>query len=195
MNKNNVIFLDFDGPMFPARANNLPGNNGEHDEVLHSLGIIAFCNYYKMDPIAVSMLMNLWVGKERRFDLVISSTWADIFTEGIIKNVLMHNGCTIPLHKEWCLPEVMELDYNKLKAETGRSRVTRALRISKWLERNKETLLEYVIIDDYASGEGLSDEVHLAHLGIPEDRIIIVDLENGISQENYKRLQWLTREW
>lgn len=177
-----IIFLDFDGPLFPGRALLMPENNGAASEILKELYLHPVISYWKADPMAVAMLQALY--KIRTFHLVISSSWADesIHNKEQIERLLKINDITIPLHKDWRTPR-----------EHGVTE--KSNEIAQWLSNNINRYSDYLILDDYDSGDGLLDNKHLKKIKIKTENVMLVDFEEGITMKDYYKMQEILRNW
>ncbi len=165
----NILFLDFDGPMFPNRALFLEENiYPQGKEVCESMGIHPFFEYWKMDPVAVNMIHRLY--NLTPFDLVISSSWAGFNDKDIIEKLLNKNNFDIPIHEDWrsFLPEKNRLE-----------------EITEWLNRNEVD--NYLIIDDHGSGYSL--------VNCDLENIILVNEDNGIDLETYLKMTKIIATW
>lgn len=170
-----VIFLDFDGPIFPSKVFLYPENNGEHSvQVCRKLNLHPYVNYWKADPNSIVMLNNLY--EAYPYDLVISSSWADdwLHEKEQIEAVLLANGLNYNLHKEWRTPRNLS-GY-------------RQEQISSWLKMFPEYRDNYLIIDDHSSGDKLSDFEVLKINNINKDNVVLVDVEEGLSYKQYKEM-------
>lgn len=175
-----IVFLDFDGPIFPGRALLMPENNGGASEILRELHLHPFVSYWKADPMAIAMLHELY--KVRSFHLVISSSWADdrLHTKEQIERLLNINDVKIPLHKDWRTPRIPGVS-------------ERASEISQWLAANKYS--DYMVLDDLDSGPELINDPYIRKLGLNKFKIILVDFEEGITMKDYYRMQATVRNW
>ena len=177
----NIVFLDFDGPMFPKRILLLEENR-VHSKLNRSveLDLHPYINYWKMDPVAICMLNRLY--DISYYELVISSSWADdrMCEYKSIKNLLLVNDINAPLHEEWRT----DRDFD----------VEREIQIAKWLKAYNKNV-DYLILDDLESGKGLSDMDKLNELGIRAENIILADVESGIGLEQYQKMLDLVKKW
>lgn len=163
----NIIFLDLDGPVFPSKIfmfeeNRIPLNSA----TCRKLGIHPFYDYWKADPYAVSAL-NKFIdifGAE----IVLSSSWADpqLNPKEVLMNLFEANGIACNFHPRWRTPR------DKFKQ--------RELQIHQWLEEEPGEV-NYVILDDIESGEGLVDPD--PHLGLKN--IFLIDPVEGMTYKEY----------
>ncbi len=166
----NIVFLDFDGPMFPNRCLFLEENqNTQGKKVCEELNLHPFFTYWKMDPIAVAMLHRL--NNITPFDLVISSSWSGFHDKNTLEKLLLKNNFELTLHHDWksFLPEKNRLE-----------------EIKAWLTRNQVD--NYLIIDDLGSGRPLENQNEVQN-------VFLVDEDNGISTEDYLRMTKIVSQW
>ena len=198
---NRVIFLDFDGPMFPDRTVQFDVRNrykhrasvwaGGGDDIVCNKEVKDFfeaCEsevgrrwgtYCFMCPSAVGMINHLGFNYDAR--IVVSSSWGNIFTKNDIEALFELNGIVVPFHENWNIwTDPMQ---------RGRQR---ANLIAQWMKENK--YMDYVIIDDPQSGACLCDQYEMTKLGFDLDRIIIVDPEVGLTMGDINQIknQWET---
>lgn len=175
-----IVFLDFDGPLFSQKALLMPENNAEGSIILKELNLHPFVSYWKADPMAVAMLKDLY--HIRHFQLVISSSWADEqkHNKEQIVRLLKINDIDIPLHNDWRTPRTV--------GESEKSQ-----EILKWLQNNKYS--DYLILDDHDSCDNLSNDKIIKDIGIDKNKILLVDVEDGLSMRNYYQLQAIVKNW
>jgi hypothetical protein len=170
----NVIFLDFDGPLFSDRAIRIMNDPiPEHLQFVTKL-----TNYWQADPIAIKMFNQL--NNIHNFKYVISSAWAKMFNKPQLQSLLGSNQFEGIFHDDWT---IWESDQSINRHQT------RSVAIHKWLERNQDTT-DYIIIDDPNSGE----DFFLNH-GLRDDRLIIVDSQNGISGDDFTKMFDIVKQW
>ncbi len=179
--KTNILFLDFDGPLFSSRALFLTENTFPHNlEHVEALKLNPQATHWKADPVAVAFLNTLLAASP--YQIVVSSSWADEGNhskEGIF-NLLKANGIKAPLHKDWKLNK-QNMMWDRL------------YHVKDWLDRNKPD--NYVIIDDVHSGGSLAKESSVMDLGMDPSSIVLVDIENGISHQDYQILKKKMLNW
>jgi hypothetical protein len=164
-----VLFLDFDGPLFPDRVIlHHPANKKKNDALITH----PYIDYWKMDEVAVRMLRELF--EYTYFEIVVSSSWRKLVTKEEIETLFYINDFDIPLHKNWCTP--YRLSYT-----------TRAHDISSWLSDNE--VQDYIILDDPASGDGLDTE----HYKLKN--VILVDTEIGITINDFQKMRDIVERW
>lgn len=130
-----VIFLDFDGPMIPARAYFLPENR---------TGLVA-----RFDPCAVGMLNEL-IERSDAY-LVISSSWATMGKQPM-KMALQVNGVRA---------RICDLDEGAWTTPRKFSS-SRPAEIGWWLEEYGDRVSHWVAIDDqWMSPEDVPNLVHV----------------------------------
>lgn len=176
-----VIFLDFDGPIFPQKIFLFPENNGpEAKKICEEMELHPYVEYWKADPVAIAMLNNLF--NYYPYDLVISSSWADdwLHQKNQIQNVLDKNCLEYTLHPSWRTPR----DYEH-----------RHEQIVHWLELHPSYQNNYIIIDDIESGKGLADKKQLSKCGLEQSKIFLVDIEEGLTFKDYKKMSEIVKCW
>jgi hypothetical protein len=175
-----IVFLDFDGPLYSNKAMLLPENNGGASEILRELKLHPFISYWKADPMAIAMLH--YLHNLRPFQLVISSSWADerMNDKEQIERVLRINDLDIPMHKDWRTP--------RIKGVTER-----AGEIAEWLKNNKYS--DYMVIDDDESGPQLANQSHIKNLELDKYKIVLVDVDEGLTMNNFYQMQAIVRNW
>jgi hypothetical protein len=171
-----VIFLDFDGPLFPNRVIKWSlqnGYNAEGTKFLRDYAELcgdtfgASClSYTKMDDVAVGMLRKL--NNLVDFEVVVSSSWNRLFSLDTIKKLFELNGLSdLKFHEHWYTPRV---------SIGGR----RTAEIEEWLEDHPE-VVNYVIVDDVHSGSCLKTYKSPA-------RVVWADPDTGLSEANYTQI-------
>lgn len=177
-----VIFLDFDGPIFPTKAFLFPENNRPLSfEVCSRLKLHPYVEYWKADPISIAMLNRLLTIYP--YDLVISSSWADdwLHEKSQIEGLLNENKLEYTLHRQWRTPR----DKHDSREE----------QIADWLDKNPEYREKYIILDDVSSGAGLADKKGVAKLGLDKKNIFLVDIHEGLSYKDYQNIAAIMRTW
>ena len=177
-----VVFLDFDGPIFPTKVFVLPENNGkESAEVCAELNLHPYVTYWKADPISIAMLNKLY--EMYPYDLVISSSWADEWLHGKeqIEGVLIKNELKYNLHSTWRTPR----DRYDQRHE----------QIAHWLKLHPEYGDNYIILDDTGSGAGLADQEEIEKYNLNSKNIYLVDLDNGLTHKQYQEIMLKLRCW
>ncbi|NCQ52367.1 hypothetical protein GW796_10895 [archaeon] len=177
-----VIFLDFDGPIFPNRVFLLPENSGKlAKENCEELNLHPYVNYWKADPISIAMLNRLLTIYP--YDLVISSSWADdwLHEKSQIEGLLIKNELNYNLHKTWKTPRD---SYNH-----------RHEQIAHWLSLHPEYGNKYIILDDTSSGAGLADKKLTKEVKLNDNNIFLVDVDNGISHKEYLSIVKIMQKW
>ena len=150
--KNQILFLDIDGPMIPYRASFLPGQTSVMT---------------KFDPIAVAMINELCV-KRPHLKIVLHTSWVYINGGEATLNHCVEQGI---LRENFYEPdpyvkEDIHWRYN---------------RVAEWLARHPETT-GYVVVDDtpyeadingaYAHPQGLNSRIVLIdyNVGLTTDK-------------------------
>ncbi len=191
----NVLFLDFDGPLFPSRtiqwhpdnrARTYPGT------VLKGLSNPHSPRYWKMDEISVDMLNELY--KVYAFDTVVSSSWRRVCSLEFIEELFQVNGLNLTLHEDWDTP-----------TRTFRN-CRRSEEINEWMEAHPD-VEDCMVIDDRSSGESLFGlQQARSNARIYGDRkfvepyprigkIMMVDEEFGISRYDFLNMQDYIKEF
>ena len=100
MNFAHIVFLDFDGPLFPEKVLLLAENN-EDNFMLKELNLHPMVTYWKMEPCIIAMLNQLY--EIRPYFIVVSSSWGTLHSKEQIEILFASNGLTVPLHENWKL--------------------------------------------------------------------------------------------
>jgi hypothetical protein len=177
-----VLFLDFDGPIFPTKVFVLPENNGQASRaVCEELNLHPYVTYWKADPISIAMLNKLY--DFYPYDLVISSSWADdwLHQREQIESVLLKNELNYNMHKTWRTPRDT---YD-----------TRHEQIAHWLKLHPEYGDKYIILDDTSSGAGLADKEEIERCGLNPKNIFLVNIDDGLSHKDYTTISLRLRGW
>ena len=169
---NKVLFLDFDGPLFPERANVFHTNKFPVPKEITEVDIKGIISYWKMDPIAVTMLNSLM--ELHQFDTVVSSSWRIVVDKPSILALFKANNLNLELHKDW-----------ETRSITG----GRGVEIKDWLGRHPEYKNRYVILDDPWSGGDVEDGL------FKQEQIVLVDPHNGIDFFSFKQLIEAMANW
>lgn len=175
MNFAHVVFLDFDGPLFPEKILLLAENNDDNS-MLKELNLHPMVTYWKMEPCIIAMLNQLY--NLRPYFIVVSSSWGTLHTKEQIATLLASNGLIVPLHQDWKL--VLE---EKSKTSS----------IANWLSRH--TIADYMIIDDEESGEDFTSERHLEKSNIHKSKIILLSSEDGVYMSDYFKMKAIIANW
>lgn len=174
---NTVLFLDFDGPLFPDRvirfsppASEYPGKN------LHK-----WVTYWQMDVTSVRQLNYLF--DLYNFDTVISSSWGDLCSLEQIQELFDVNGLRLRIHQDWDIPH------------GGRFSANRAHRIKWWLDEHSVNGVypNHLILDDPMSGSCLCDIYVMDKLGLSE--AFIVDPDIGIDSHCFSAMEKKLEEY
>lgn len=163
-----VIFLDFDGPLFPKKSLTYPENIGENSTIkCQALDLHHSVKYWKMDSLCVKIINYLC---SFGIPIVVTSSWANpIFhSEEHITNLFIANDIKGKMHIDW---------------NTNFHSGNRIEQISKWLNEHPETQ-DYVVFDDVFSGKVFLDDNNFSGWSLNKDKIILVDFEEGISANN-----------
>lgn len=163
----NVLFLDLDGPVFPDRYIRCCP---EQSAIPQSLKNIEGITYWKMDPMSVSMLNRLY--DIHKFKTVISSTWRRFVNKEQMQALFAENDLELQLHDEWMTP------ISSYHCRHGE--------IKTWLDMNEVN--DYMAIDDNESG-------HHLDIIMPADKIVMVNIEFGISIDNFMKMLRIVSKW
>lgn len=178
----NVLFLDFDGPLFPDRMISFhPDNIRPYPG---DIPMTEWVSYWKMDELTVYML-NL-AQERHQFKTVISSSWKRFTTLEQIKDLFKVNGLILDIHDDYSTPDLGRLRtiYSHYSYMDSRS-----AEIIAWLKDHPD-VGDYIIIDDPSSGASLDEKSVLR-----PDRIIMIDPDVGLRSEDYKRINSIIAEW
>lgn len=180
----NVVFLDFDGPLYPHKILLLPENQPNFHKKLpylnraRELNLHPYINYWKMDPFAVAMLNNL---AAKGCVFVLSTSWITLHDFSTLDNILKINGFKGILLEDWSV--------NIKKTIDGlESRLNRAQSIAEWLSRHPEYKSKYIILDDLSSAPEMAKKDLMQMYGLAYSRIFLADIDNGISLSTYKEI-------
>lgn len=185
----NVIFLDFDGPLFPDRIIRFhPDNKHPYPGKLkvNSPLVAGNLTYWRMDPVSVGILNNLYA--IHPFEIVVSSSWNRFCELDFIEELFHINGIDIPFHQDWCPSRIGV-------------RAARLREIQCWLEDHPE-VLNSIIIDDPWSGPCV-DAFEQQYDSYPEDiknripkeNIIIVDPTLGLDISHHYKMIKIVERW
>ncbi len=175
-----ALILDFDGPLFSERTVKYHPKNQDaglvRSWVIRNFGTEEIghkiINYCFMDETAVGMLNKLYL--DNPYEIVVSSTWAEVCTKNQIESLFVLNGIAAPMHKDWDCPK------------NGRFSATRLHRIKWWLEAHQN--YDYAIIDDPWSFSEIMNENLLIRHGYDVDRVVCVDPNIGILLEDMEKI-------
>lgn len=155
-----IIFLDFDGPLLPARMHYEEFNSTvmhEPDQQWHDNFEIK--KKIRFDPVMINVL-NRWIA-ETNAKVVISSNWAKWSTLEQICVFLEGNGFKFcdNIHDQWKTPRIPSW--------------TRADEISHWLFNNFGKFSNYMIIDD--------DDSVMNDQRLDKEKVLLIDFNDGLS--------------
>ena len=171
---NNILFLDFDGPLFPYNSTD-PYQKIRGNWPAELTRDNPFLEYWTMDKEAVIKLNTL---KEiKPFITVISSGWKDYVSLEDIKTLFKLNGLNMDIHPTDPIA--------KDKSETYFA--TREDDILAWLGKNCH-IENYLVLDDPNSGVGLWDTNRLKN-------VFLVDPFEGIDEETYQAMIEVVENW
>ena len=167
----NILFLDIDGVVIPLRCN-IDTRRKEWFARMRDMGRADQTGYGFFDPIAVTMLNDLH--KQFNFHIVVSSSWAEIYTDRRdFEAIFSINGLNIPMHEDWKTPR-KEYPVD-----------TRADQIFNWLQEHPD-VNKYIVLDDRCSGSG-----NFALL----DNVFLCDDDNGMLWNIYNGVRGVCRGW
>lgn len=174
MNFAHIVFLDFDGPLYPEKILLLPENND--NTMLQELNLHPMVTYWKMEPCIIAMLNQLY--ELRPFFIVVSSSWANLHSKEQIETLFATNGLNIPMHEDW-------------KIELGN--YSKIVSIENWLKNKK--IADYMIIDDDESGEDFLAAKKIENSKLIHSQIILLSSEDGITMSNYFKMKAIVANW
>lgn len=181
MLKTGVIFLDFDGPIFPKKVKMYPQNKGLSSlKQCKKMQLHKDVNYWYADPFAIAILNRL--RELSNYQLVITSTWAEdrLHNQTQIKTLLDENGLNYELHKDWKTQEI------------GKDRQSR---IEMWLKNHPEVENNYFIFDDINSAPELFFEKNYMNSIINQRNVYLADVNDGLSYEQLDDMVFLIEKW
>ena len=175
-----VLFLDFDGPLFPERQirhspsmQHYPGTRTFHP----------FISYWQMDETSVRQMNALYYIYQ--FDTVVSSSWAHYVDREDVEELFQVNGLNLHLHTNWTTPR---------KLSSYRSN-----EISWWLDeytehRENDTYVApaHIILDDPWSGSSLDGG---AHEDFAFQKPFMIDPDMGIDSDCFKNMKRVVESW
>lgn len=165
-----IVFIDFDGPLFPKRTFLMNENkNIFQSQKCKELKLHPYITYWKMDQMAVGMLNNF---AERGAKFVLSTSWSQLHDLPTLENLLKINGFNGEIHKDW------HLDFNQ-------EDLNRSQQIKKWLDSHPEYNQKYIMIDDVVSAPEIAKPDLMKMYGLDPYRIFLVDENNGILMKQY----------
>lgn len=173
-----VVFLDFDGPMFPTKMCLFKENREPiSDEMIAKIGLNQeLYQIWKMDDFAILALHKLY--EFNPFEIVVSSNWGNGNTREVIQNLFNANNIEIPLAQDYRLAQV---------------NMSRLERVKEYIVRNN--IQNYLMIDDYDSCPEMENLDNIEKLGLDSKSIFAVNFNNGISLENYIDMRTQIIEW
>jgi len=177
-----VLFLDFDGPLFPE---NIVQVGRPIEEYPGKLGLHPFISYWEMSNTSVHQLNALY--KIYQFDTVVSSTWKDFVTKEQVEELFSVNGLKLHLHDVW-----------STSIHPMRRSSYRVNEISWWLDEQTVTINDikacpaHIILDDPWSGSTLEDDGWRL-FGLQQPHII--DPNVGIDDLTFKSMRSIVTSW
>lgn len=170
-----VLFLDFDGPLFPDRQIRHSPSMQFYPGVL---GLHEWITYWQMDETSVRQLNALY--DIYPFDTVVSSSWKNFVTKEQVEELFEVNELNLHLHKNWCTPE-------KLSSY-------RCNEISWWLDEYTVDGVcpAHIILDDPMSGSSLDAGNHML-FGF--DKPLFINPDVGIDSDIYNIMHKIVTSW
>lgn len=175
MNFAHIVFLDFDGPLFPEKILLLAENNDDNS-MLSELNLHPMATYWKMEPCIIAMLNQLY--ELRPYFIVVSSSWANLHSKEQIETLLATNGLTVPLHEDW-----------KIELE----KITKPESISNWLNSHK--IADYMIIDDEESGEDFTELKTIDKYKLNKSKVMLLSPEDGVKMADFFKMKSIVANW
>lgn len=186
----NILFLDFDGPLWSDRITEFHQDNLDLDHprrgIIHDTMVLngdtfiaQILTYWKMDDIAVGMLNTL--AELYTFKTVVSSSWREICSRDTIECIFKQNNLNITLHSHWAT------DSHRDPSGVHGNVTDRLLQIKRWIDQYD--VRNYVIVDDPESGGALNDPSMVAQYGLDPNNVIIVDPFIGLELKHYYRMR------
>jgi HAD domain in Swiss Army Knife RNA repair proteins len=176
-----VIFLDFDGPIFPEKIHLFPQNQGKvANDACRKMDLHPHVMYWYADPFAIAVLNEL--RKVQPYKLVISSSWADdrLHQRHHIEEVLKVNGLEYDMHEDWRTPRNPEL--------------VRHQQIEQWLAGHPEITTNYLIFDDTKSAPDLFFAKTYESTPILRERVFLAHEKDGFNYEQFDEMKWIMQE-
>ena len=184
----NILFLDFDGPLFSDRCNVFEENRSSTPNP-PELQLHDWITYWKMDPVAVAMINRLQtIGN---FLTVVSSSWREFIDKDGAERLFLANGLNLPLHDDWRTYKGTPKDQGMYYSGYY-SYCDRLDEIVAWIKIHEPK--NYLILDDPSSGGSLMEK-NLNGSGIEEHCVVLVDPREGISHGDWMRMLNIVKGW
>lgn len=168
-----IVFLDFDGPLFPKRIFLMEENKGAvESKMCRNLNLYPHIHYWKMDHMAVGMMNNF---SDMGAEFVLSTSWSELHELEVLEHLLKVNGFTGKIHKDW-------------KLEREDMSLNRSQNVKLWLNKHPEYFDNYIMIDDDSSAPEIVKPDLLSMYGLDPKRIFAVDINNGILMGQYHQM-------
>lgn len=174
---NPVLFLDFDGPLFPE---NLIPVSRPITEYPGTKKLHGFITYWEMSATSVKQLNALY--EIFPFETVVSSSWKHYVEKCQVEELFEANGLVLPIHEEWRTPDKFS-SY-------------RINEICWWLDNHTKKVGDdricpaHIILDDPWSGSYLDE--YKSH-GVAQPYMI--DPNVGIDPEVFKFMKSDVISW
>jgi hypothetical protein len=174
LKKENVIFIDIDGPLLPARQWYSKENSRIFREIGGNFDLIRsdfnLKKRIQFDPIAVQFF-NAWA-KLSGAKFVLATNWTLHTTIVELLELFLINGLEIKFHDDPITPK--KYSSNRLQE------------IHFWLDNNLDCINNFIVVDDDYS----LDPNHLKDIGgyFAEfsNHVIFVNYSNGLSINDFK---------
>lgn len=176
-----IIFLDFDGPLFPEKVHLYAQNKGElAKEKCAELDLHPFIHYWFADPFAIAILNELRAVAP--YQIVISSSWADdhLNTKEQIEALFKANGLGYNLHPDWRTPRNPEHP--------------RHIEIEGWLSLHPE-VQHYLILDDAISAPALSLNDTYQTAKVLQQSVYLAHEYDGFSYAQFEQMRLAMSQW
>lgn len=174
--KENIIFVDIDGPLLPARQWYVPENSRILQEVKGNTAEIQnsfeLKKRIRFDPIAIAMF-NTWVHFSKA-KVVLSTNWVGHTSVPEILELCLINGMDIMLHTEPVTPKFLSSN--------------RYREISSWVEDFSNYINNFIVWDDdyTVHPDNLKNGDPNSKGNLFAEHVVWVDYNNGTSTENFK---------
>ena len=176
-----VIFLDFDGPIFPEKIHLFPQNQGKMTkDTCLKLNLHPYVSYWYADPFAIAILNEL--KKVKPYQLVISSSWAEdrLHDKSQIESLFKINGLNYDFHLDWRTPRNPEL--------------VRHEQIEQWLNNHPE-VKNYFIFDDTKSAPDLFFDKTYKTTKILKKNVYLAHEKDGYNYEQFEEMKFYMDLW
>lgn len=176
-----VVFLDFDGPIFPEKIHLYPQNQGAvANDTCRKMDLHPYVMYWYADPFAIAVLNEL--RKVQPYKLVISSSWADdrLHQRHHIDDLLKVNNLEYDMHEDWRTPRNPKL--------------LRHQQIELWLNAHLEITRNYLILDDTKSAPDLFFAKTYETTKIFRQRVFLAHEKDGFNYAQFDEMKFIMKE-